>query len=295
MLTLLERQLHLAEMGVPQWYSRLNLLGAAQSPDSVYLIADNTVVSEGEGGLRSNQIEGESVQSVISDQGPVDSQSSVSGARDLLVSADLASKQKPSENIAQEPSGASIQAGLQDEVSSARAKVVEQSVPVAGDVLVSALSKFALSMYKTENNCLIISEGSHEGVVDAELSLLRNILSVCSFISPGVVQSCQFEQSFNWPVFQSSNLQSKQDAPLNQVLKKWVSPFHGCDKGVLLYFGAEYEGVRKLIELDISEQPASNCVLLAFKHSLSDLLRLPAGKADIWNDLSACLLNENNE
>jgi len=299
MLTILERQLHLAEMGVPQWYSRLNLLGAAQSPDSVYLIADDPVMSEEQDSLCSNLVDGESFQPDMRDQGVVGSQGGVSGARDLLVSADLTLNQEGGEKKSDadkslENSVASVQDESEVVLSNTGVKLVDPTFPVNDGVQVSALNKFSLNMYKVENY-LIISECGHEGGVDAELSILKNILSVCTFISPLVVQQCQYEQSFHWPVFKSSSLQSKQDVPLTQVLKEWVAPFHGCDKGVLLYFGAKYEGVCKLIERDINEKSTSSCVQLSFKHSLSDLLRLPAGKADIWNVLSTCFLNGNNE
>jgi hypothetical protein len=303
MVSLQARHAHLAEMGVPQWYSRLNLLGAASSPsfivgaledianpsvllDSSSLISEAKLLLDAQHPPETSSKSGS--QSVHAILGAVkeDVDESLSGpvSERNAVKSELIGEGALPAGSAHDvlPVIGNEAVGRNDSVSPQLAGVAN-SVVADGSINseISALKAFSLQVYKIPG-CLVVTESDGGSEQVLEISLLQNIMNASHLVPKGEFES---RQAFHWPIFDSSNLQGKQNPQLKAILEAWFVANIEPGEGVILYFGSDFSSVKSLLKVLASSRYPSLEAMLSFQFSLSELLRLPARKAEVWRQV----------
>jgi hypothetical protein len=265
MISLNDRQSHLKAMGVHQWYARTVLPGSQPTPEWV-LLEPGELTPKTEESLQGLPLE-QGVAPLSDKPHPGTGSGSSKSAMDIL-------KQGGLSKVVDQPARLNEKAPQNSKVASV------ENIPCLSQA--RALETFSLVLYKTSKG-LVISESASGQSHPAELQLLKNIL--CSKSSLSLInQGCQFHQVFNWPVFRSLNLQSKQDTELRELLSAWF--FENYDSSIenVLYFGAYFTDITRFyVELvaSLESSPVFHC----FSHSLADLIQFPQRKADLWGEI----------
>jgi hypothetical protein len=259
MLALNDRQSHLEAMGVHQWYARTKLAGAQSTPDWALLDPAIDERPKQEVSLESVPRSAESLPEAVQAR----------SAKDILGGLRSPETKQPRalESTSNEcPVDTSV--------------VEVRNIPeMAGE---RALESFTLVLYKA-NQGIVISESVTGQSHPSELILLKNILKSKPALFE-VNKDCQYQQQFNWPVFRSLNLQSKQEKALPSVLASWfMSHYHEGVKSVL-YFGSVFPDIKQYYAELISTEN-KGISFNSFEHSLAELIQFPQRKASIWSDI----------
>jgi len=279
MLTSAERQAHLNEMGVPQWYSRFNLLGAAQSPESVFISPD--VVSPSADAVYHNKDKRR--PRVLDCQTDAGAPKRVLGQNPQSALEVLEAK-APSQA---EPENLVLSKSLEQRSSVASEALTPVGLSEVGDGKspLSALDSFSLHLYRT-GGCMVVTESSGVNTHASELMLLQNILRVSEFLSPDEVSNCHYKQGFHWPVFQSLKLKERQNSLVQDLVTRWFSSFVAGECHTFLYFSSNDLSLFDIFLTQLKSAAGEKTTALSFPFSLAELLQLPARKSDIWRVLS---------
>ncbi len=267
MRALSDRQAHLSEIGVPQWYARTRLPGAAATPDWVLLSPAELLVAAGDDLALPRDA---SVQAVDALQ---DSSIQTRSALDSLKQPsfqELRDEPSPTESAKSEPSTNKHSSALE----------LEFRIPALSTS--RALDKFSLVLYRT-NHGLVFSESIEDGSHPSELQLLKNVLKSLPQLRD-VHAACQYLQTFSWPVFRSLNLQSKQSGELAALLSNWLTPQYSEAVKNVLYFGDAFPELQRFFS-DYFASISASIHFSAFNHSLAQMIRFPQRKSELWADL----------
>ena len=262
MLALKDRQSHLEVMGVHQWYARTKLAGAQSTPD--WVLVDTAVpVSKADFDQNISPTNAPSPAVSKKDAGRTKS------AMDIL--GGLRSAEDKSHTVADNSSS--------DRETGVSVSKIEKLPSLAGE---RALDSFSLVLYKTSQG-LILSESISGQSHPTEFLLLKNILKSKRTLTT-MHKDCLYQQQFNWPVFRSLNLQSKQDNELPNLMASWLMSY--CNQSIksVLYFGSAFSDVRRFYA-ELLASTDKSISFNSFKYSLAELIQFPQRKAEIWADI----------
>lgn len=262
-----ERQVCLEAMGIQQWYARSRLPGASATPIELLSFggADNDSLALApplptENDAASPLLSAEDAQSAL----------------DILKKGGL----KPEPDSVPDTSRA-----ITESSSLSSAPLINEVVPdnsLSELPVLSGLTAFSLVAYRSEK-LVVLSESEIGGSHPSELELLKNILKAKAELS-GLARECHYHQTFNWPVFASLNLQSKQSQMAAQLLSEWFAAQISSELQMVLYFGSVDTELGSFFQ----KLTAATCASQRFvrlSYSLSDMLRVPTRKSDVWAQL----------
>ena len=249
------RQTHLSEMGVPQWYTRFALVGAAKSPNIDVVSNDELPAVIAPSRVAKHEAKAEDAHVV---EGVVDSLlGEVSKTLQSRITTPNLKASKESAVPASEQSGAS--------------EPVEVSKNNTWSLADITLGGFVSGPY------IVVSEMANSMSHLEEISLLQNMMSV-------VDHRCakfEFTGGFSWPVFKAAKVMGGQASMHEALVKRWLASQALPHRKVMLVFGVN---CRDLIEkrLHESSENVSNYKTLFFDDSLSDIYKMPLRKKDAW-------------
>jgi len=240
------RQSHLSEMGIPQWYSRFELLGAAQSP-SMEIIPQEADLA-----------------SLPSEKPKI----TLATTKNLVASTEVLDSvaiSKPQNASDIKPEVPVIE--LSDDCSD-----IKNAVPRMAQSFVPPIS---LAVFVADEYIAISDVGSEVSYQEEQV-LLQNILK--AVVLKGT--DFQFKERFSWPVFNSTKVLSDYEGVHEALLARWFDSLQLSQYHPLMYFGSQN---KELIvqSLDSSRSP------VFFDDSLSNLLRMPVRKANVWKVLTS--------
>jgi hypothetical protein len=247
----LSNQSHLAEMGITRWYARFSLLGAAPSPE---IRVNSEIILKKRAGF--------------SEPSPV-SADSLPASRQNIVNI---------KSLVDEPlSPVSVEESTEPSIGDFKGEGEQQNF-TRSDSRVS--SEVSLDVYSA-GQFVIISESSESGSRGEEIALLQNILHAAGTINAEI----QFKGSFVWPIFKSLTLLVGSEHFYKHILGRWLSSVLLPQYRTCLIFGGRNQSL--LADVDSIATPDVQCNKVFFQFSVSEMLKLPARKADFWAQFSA--------
>jgi len=258
------RQNQLSEMGVPQWYARFVLVGAAETPEINIqpLTPPETIVK---------------VQSlpVISEPEQMENPQLVTRADAEAVGVLIS---EASQSLIKSPPS---EVSALSEISVLKLENVGDTelkrVASTGGLEIPNVS---LGAFVAEGYVVVSEMGSNVSHLE-EVSLLQNIISV-------VDKPCskfEFVGNFSWPVFHSAKVLIGQELLHETLIARWLVSFNLAQCRVLLCFGGQSKEYVQAL-LNDSSQELGGCKAIFFDNSLTDLYKMPLRKKDVWKVLS---------
>lgn len=243
------RTKYLNALGVPQWYARKRLLGAAESP-----VLDWPDASELPLQTQVNESVVSKLPVVESINPAVGSVGALPGDRaeasDLKVTANL---------VAPEPDDTRLPAAMAYEDS--------------------GLKSLHWRSYRFGDWLFIDEAESGQEVQGFEVPrLLENVVYACR----GSVAAFDGQQSFDWPVFQRKEVALIAGVSGEALLARWFDSRLADSPAIVLVQSAHPEVIEALVaSSEISARPS----VFYFPHSLSELVAKPALKRNYWHFL----------
>jgi len=199
------RQSHLSEMGIPQWYTRFELLGAASSP--------NMEIIPQEANLASLPVEKPKI--------------TLATTKNLVAST----KVLDPVTLLQSQNTLDVKPEVPDVVSSddCSAIKISESQIVQGFVPFISLAVFVADEY------IAITDVENEVSYQEEQVLLQNILKTVAIKDVDF----QFKERFSWPVFNSEKVLSGCESIHGSLLTRWFESLHLSQYRPLMYFGSQ--------------------------------------------------------
>jgi len=259
------RQMHLSEMGVPQWHTRFVLVGAAKSPKINVPPLKAPVSPETVGGLSVVEQLGKNESSPLAVQ--------ITGAGESVGSL-ISEISQPLINGSS--SGAKVLAERPELVPESVDDTAINGVPKisAGEIPNVSLGAFVTNGY------VVVSEmGSNISHLE-EGSLLQNIIRVVD----SACSKFEFVGGFNWPVFNSAKVLVGQELLHEALIERWLASFDLAQARVLMCFGEQSKKIIENLFID-SPQQLGECKLVFFNDSLTDLYKVSFRKKDVWRVL----------
>lgn len=154
--------------------------------------------------------------------------------------------------------------------------------PVADIVGMKLSDKLTLSFMRFDRFVVLYElEESYEERLENHL-LDAIILMILGFSGTANKQK---NSQLIWPVFDSEAIKKTQVNYFESVLRRWLERKDWLDCDYLLYFGKNYEGLETVF-LSVMAAYDSDCSILPFRFSLSDLLTSSSKKKKLWEFIS---------
>lgn len=275
------RRDYLNELGVPQWYARKRLYGAAPSKELVWPDAiDSSVKVEN----KLNEPIQKQEATVPNSSLPSPSETAVVGlgqALSLVVSGDN------SDSIIEVPaeSAASREKGVQEDFVAPAADKGSSSAPLIvsaaeGVQIEKRSERVELSLVAYRIGDLLFVDESAVGVVDhSERELLQNIYFAC----------CKEEQlvanvaGFEWPVFSRMDAVASSGVKVDHLLGRWFKSLLVKKVETVVYHGLENHAYAEAM---VSGAEDLGVKFVGYDYSLTDMINRPLLKANYWDFLS---------
>lgn len=244
------RTKYLNALGVPQWYARKRLLGAAESP-----VLDWPDASELPVQTQVNESVVSKLPVVASINPVVESVGALSG--DRAESSDLKGN-----------------AGRVND-----SETEETRLPAAVALEDSGLKSLHWRSYRFGDWLFIDEAESGQEVQGFEVPrLLENVVYACR----GSVAAFDGQQSFDWPVFQRKEVALIAGVSGEALLARWFDSRLADSPAIVLVQSAHAEVIEALVA---SSEMGARPPVLYFPHSLSELVAQPALKRNYWHFL----------
>lgn len=255
------RSEYLKELGVPQWYARKRLLGAAPSQTLVW----PEPIERTEAATRQKSVVSVADQTAVKVPAPAKPSAAVpSTALDLV-------------GLSAEPRGL---VHVEPE-SSASLPSLGVSSSLAGQASVEGVAGIDISLVAYKVGALLFVDESAVGAADhSERELLKNIYFACFRGDVPVSDVSGFE----WPVFSRMDAVVSAGIEVDALLGRWFQDLLGGQVKGVVYHGRDNQ--RRVREM-LVETGGVDAAFFAFEYSLTDMINRPSIKADYWRFLCA--------